>query len=140
MVFRPLNRIGYCGLSRFADRCAPGETEIGYRFAKHFWGRGLATEAVSAVRDFAITKLHISRLIAIIDPGNIPARHVIEKTGFHYERDAMFEGYTHPDRVYVFDSGLGTDKLREQAAGAIGTPLVRQLSCARRAYNPPVTK
>jgi [ribosomal protein S5]-alanine N-acetyltransferase len=45
--------IGYCGLTRDPHRCAPNETEIGYRLIRDFWGRGLATEAASAVRDYA---------------------------------------------------------------------------------------
>src|SRR5262249_25673870 len=37
--------IGYCGLSHFPDVGGEEETEIGYRLAREYWGRGLATEA-----------------------------------------------------------------------------------------------
>jgi ribosomal-protein-alanine N-acetyltransferase len=95
--------IGYCGLSRFPHRCEPHAAEIGYRLARAHWGRGLATEAVLAVRDYALHVLHVPRLIAIIDPHNIASLRVAEKTGFRYERDIMFEGYTHPDGLYVIE-------------------------------------
>ncbi len=35
--------IGYCGLSRFPNRCAKNETEIGFRLARTYWGQGFAT-------------------------------------------------------------------------------------------------
>jgi [ribosomal protein S5]-alanine N-acetyltransferase len=93
--------IGYCGLSYFPDICGRPEIEIGYRLARRYWGRGYATEAVCAVRDYAFTVLDINRLIAMIDPGNAGSINVAEKAGFSYENDVMLEGYTHSDRVYV---------------------------------------
>lgn len=93
--------IGYCGLSRFPDRCEEHETEIGYRLARRHWGRGFATEAVHAVRAYGFRKLRLPRLIAMIDPANLASIRVAEKIGMLYETDVMFEGYTHPDRVYA---------------------------------------
>jgi ribosomal-protein-alanine N-acetyltransferase len=93
--------IGYCGLSRLPQRCGPRETEIGYRLIRSHWGRGLATEAVCAVRDYAINTLHLPKLIAIVDPENIASLRVVEKAGFQYDREIMFDGYTHPDKVFT---------------------------------------
>jgi ribosomal-protein-alanine N-acetyltransferase len=93
--------IGYCGLSRFHGRCGPDETEVGYRLARAFWGRGFATEAVRATCQYATSPLGLRRLIAIIDPGNRASIHVAEKAGFRYERDLMLEGYAYPDHVYA---------------------------------------
>ena len=93
--------IGYCGLFYFSDVCGQPETEIGYRLARRFWGRGYATEAVLAVRDYAFKSLHMPRLIAMIDPENVASIRVAEKAGMQYEKDVMFEGYTHPDHVYT---------------------------------------
>jgi RimJ/RimL family protein N-acetyltransferase len=95
--------LGYCGLARSTGRCAPGETEIGYRLARPHWGRGFGTEAASAVRDYAFDTLRLPRLIALIDPANVAAIRVAEKIGMRYERDAMLKGYDHPDRVYRLD-------------------------------------
>ena len=93
--------IGYCGLFYFPDVCGQPETEIGYRLVRPYWGRGYATEAARAVRDYAFNILRLPRLIAMIDPQNVASIRVVEKLGMHYEKDVMFEGYTHPDRVYA---------------------------------------
>ena len=99
--------VGYCGLFYFADVNEKPEVEIGYRFSRFSWGMGYATEAASAVRDYAFTALGLKRLIAIIDPSNIASIRVAEKIGMHYEQEVMFEGYTHPDHVYVVER-IGT--------------------------------
>ncbi|MFN8529311.1 MAG: GNAT family N-acetyltransferase [Anaerolineae bacterium] len=93
--------IGYCGLFHFPDVGGQPEIEIGYRLARRSWGAGYATEASCAVRDYAFTVIGLCRLIAMIDPGNTASIRVAEKLGMHYEKDVMFEGYTHPDRVYA---------------------------------------
>jgi len=93
--------IGYCGLFHFPDVNGRPEVEIGYRLRRSAWGQGYATEAAIAVRDYAFTALALNRLIAIIDPSNIASIRVAEKIGMHYEVDVMFEGYSHPDRVYA---------------------------------------
>ena len=93
--------IGYCGLFFFADVGGQAEVEIGYRLARSTWGHGYATEAACTVRDFAFNTLNIKRLIAMIDPSNTASIRVAEKIGMHYEKEVMFEGYTHPDHVYV---------------------------------------
>lgn len=92
--------IGFCGLTRFPDVGGQPETEIGYRLARAHWGRGYATEAARAVRDYSFSTLNLRRLISIIHPQNVASIRVAEKTGLSYEKDVMLEGYTHPDRVY----------------------------------------
>lgn len=93
--------IGYCGLFYFTDVAGQPEVEVGYRLARAFWGQGYATEAVIAVRDYAFNVLGLPRLIAMIDPQNVTSIRVAEKAGLRYEKDVMFEGYTHPDGVYA---------------------------------------
>jgi RimJ/RimL family protein N-acetyltransferase len=93
--------IGYCGLYYFSDVNGRSEIEIGYRLRRSAWGQGYAVEAARTVRDFAFDTLNIKRLIAIIDPSNIASIHVAKKIGMQYESEVMFEGYTHPDHVYV---------------------------------------
>jgi len=93
--------IGYCGLFYLSDVNGQPEVEVGYRLARSAWGKGYATEAVRAVRDYAFNILGLKRLIAIIDPANLASIHVTEKVGMKYEQDVLFEGYTHPDHVYA---------------------------------------
>lgn len=96
--------IGYCGLFFFPDVNGQPEIEIGYRLARSSWGQGYATEAASAVRDFAFGTLGIKRLIAMIDPANTASVRIAEKLGMRYEKEVMFKDYTHPDHVYVIEA------------------------------------
>ena len=98
--------IGYCGLSRFDNRCAAGEAELGFRLARAHWGRGYATEAARAVRDYAFATLALPRLIALIDPQNRASLRVAEKLDMRYERDVLFEGYTHPDLLFAIERAV----------------------------------
>jgi RimJ/RimL family protein N-acetyltransferase len=93
--------IGYCGLFYYSDILEQPEIEIGYRLARPFWGRGYATEAVVAARDYAFNVLCLPRLIALIDPQNVASMRVAEKAGLRFENEVMLEGYTHPDHVYA---------------------------------------
>ena len=95
--------IGYCGLFYFPDVCGKPEIEIGYRLARAYWGQGYATEAAQAVCDYAFYSLGLSRLVAMVDPQNLASVRVAEKLGLRYEKDVMFDGYTHPDRVYAIE-------------------------------------
>ncbi len=99
--------IGYCGLFYYPDVNGRAEIEIGYRLAQAYWGRGYATEAVSAARDYAFTTLGLPRLIALIDPANVASLRVAEKVGLRFEAEAMLPGYTYPDRVYTIERGRG---------------------------------
>lgn len=92
--------IGFCGLTRFEDINGRPEFEVGYRLAKQYWGHGLATEAATAVRDFAFQQLKIDRLIALINPENRQSIRVAEKLGMIHTDNVMLAGYTHLDRVY----------------------------------------
>ena len=102
--------IGYCGLFHYPDVNGRAEIEIGYRLARAHWGQGYATEAVTAVRDYAFAALEMPRLIALIDPANTTSIRVAEKAGMRYEADVMFEGYSHPDWVYAISREKIKDK------------------------------
>jgi [ribosomal protein S5]-alanine N-acetyltransferase len=93
--------VGYCGLFCFPDIDGRPEVEIGYRLARAHWGQGLATEAVTAVRDYAFQSLGLPRLICLIDPANTASIRVAEKAGLKYEKDVMLAGYSYADRLYA---------------------------------------
>ena len=65
------------------------EVEVGYTLGREYWGRGYATEAAGAVRDYALRKLGADRLIALIIHGNTASENVARKLGLRYERDVM---------------------------------------------------
>jgi [ribosomal protein S5]-alanine N-acetyltransferase len=93
--------IGYVGLSRFPSRCGPNEAELGFRLARRYWGRGYATEAAGAACDYALHRLLLPRIIAMIDPDNTASVRVAVKIGMTRESEIMFQGYTHPDHLYA---------------------------------------
>jgi RimJ/RimL family protein N-acetyltransferase len=55
-------------------------------------GKGYATEAAAAARDFARDVLGARRLIAIINPQNVPSRRVAAKIGLREEKRAVAPG------------------------------------------------
>ncbi len=63
------------------------ETELGYLLVREFWGRGLATEAALACRDFGFHVLGKARLVSLIDPANAPSRRVADRVGMRFERE-----------------------------------------------------
>lgn len=89
--------IGYCGFIGQAIE-EREEVEIGYRLTPSFWGKGLATEAATAVRDYGFEKLGFTELISIIQPENKRSIRVAEKVGMAYERDFIFLGL--PVKIY----------------------------------------
>ena len=70
--------LGCCGLMRRAD----GSFELGYWLGRPFWGRGYATEAVSALADHAFRATGTAYLRAGIFPDNRASEHVLLKAGF----------------------------------------------------------
>lgn len=72
--------LGDCGLT-WQEINGRTELEIGYHMRAQVQGRGYATEAAAACRDFAREELKIKKLVAIIHPDNIASRRVAEKVG-----------------------------------------------------------
>jgi RimJ/RimL family protein N-acetyltransferase len=75
--------IGDCGLEHM-DVDSDHVTELGYDFRSDYWNRGLATEAASAVRDYAFDVLHLPRLISLVRVGNAASKRVSEKIGMQF--------------------------------------------------------
>lgn len=74
--------IGACGFNLFEG--GP-ELELVYHFARLYWRRGYATEAVGACLGYAREQLAAPRIVASIMPQNIASQRVLEKAGFAYE-------------------------------------------------------
>ena len=78
--------IGDCGLEHM-DVEGEQKTELGYDFRSDYWNQGYATEAASAVRDFAFYSLKLPGLISLIRKGNQSSRRVAEKVGMDLEKE-----------------------------------------------------
>ncbi len=83
--------VGDCGLT---PQRVDGVTdiEVGYHVRACLQGRGLATEAGAACRDYARDVLGAGRLIAIIDPRNQPSQRVAENLGLVVARTSNNRG------------------------------------------------
>lgn len=84
----PGSIIGHCGLVP-KEIEGHDEVELVYVLAADHWGRGLATEAARAIRDYAFHSLEIERLISLIDPANAASERVALKVGMQFERDTV---------------------------------------------------
>jgi len=67
----------------------PFETEIGWTLGSEHWGKGYATEAAIACRDWALGELGLTRLVSVIAPGNAASIRVAEKIGETFEREDL---------------------------------------------------
>ncbi|MBC7970930.1 MAG: GNAT family N-acetyltransferase [Verrucomicrobia bacterium] len=86
--------LGFCGLKSLDDTA---EIEIGWRLAKAYWGRGLATEGAKASLEYGFEVLEMNRIVAVANPANAASRRVMEKIGLQYEKEAR---YYNTDCVY----------------------------------------
>src|SRR5215469_11650060 len=83
--------VGDCGLT-YQHVDGVDELEVGYHVRTSMQGNGYATEAAAAARDFARDVLFLSRLIAIINPANVPSQRVAGKIGLRPEKRATVFG------------------------------------------------
>lgn len=81
---------GFTGLSRpkFLPEILPA-VEIGWRFKREYWGKGLATEAAMAALDFGFHELRLPRIVSIFQIGNHGSRRIMEKLGMTLERETI---------------------------------------------------
>ncbi len=59
--------------------------EIGYWLGENFWGRGIATEALIAVTEYAFSNFDLCRLYAHVFDWNGASARVLEKAGYVFE-------------------------------------------------------
>lgn len=72
--------IGDCGLE-VMEVDGTRAAELGYDFRSDYWNQGFATEAASAVRDYAFNVLGLPQLISLIRVHNTASLRVSEKIG-----------------------------------------------------------
>lgn len=77
----------------FLNTDPDGKCWIGFTLDQRYWGRGLASEAVSAVLEYYAT-LGIATVWASTDPLNAPSRKLLKRLGF-----ALIEESTN-DAIY----------------------------------------
>jgi [ribosomal protein S5]-alanine N-acetyltransferase len=76
--------------------------EVAYTIAREYWGQGLATEAAQAILQYGFEKLHLARLVSLIEPENIASQRVAGKIGMTFER-RVDEGEYTPFFIYSIE-------------------------------------
>lgn len=86
--------IGFVGLHTPLARLpfAPC-VEVGWRLARAYWGRGLATEAARAALRVGFETLEVREIVSFTTLGNLRSRAVMERIGMRRHAD---EDFAHP--------------------------------------------
>jgi RimJ/RimL family protein N-acetyltransferase len=94
--------IGDCGLKTEADG---RQAEIGFTFSRAYQGRGLASEAVARLLDYAFGGLGLHRVYAITDQENVRSVALLERLGMRREgefvENAWFKGRWSSEYLYA---------------------------------------
>lgn len=79
--------------------------EIGYWLSEQHWGKGIMSEAVSMMVDYAFIQTHWLRLFACIYENNHASMRVLEKSGFKKEaihrRAVMKKGKLQDEHLFA---------------------------------------
>jgi RimJ/RimL family protein N-acetyltransferase len=75
--------IGICGLIK---RESLDDVDIGFAFLPHYWSKGYAFEAASAVMGYGIQVLKLERIVAIVTPDNERSIKLLKRIGLVFER------------------------------------------------------
>jgi ribosomal-protein-alanine N-acetyltransferase len=84
--------LGATGLLRvsFEAPFAPA-VEVGWRFARHAWGHGYATEAAAAALSFGFDACELEEIVAMAVPHNERSLAVMERLGMRRDPDGDFD-------------------------------------------------
>lgn len=81
--------IGFTGLKYLEDL---HEVDLGYRFMKEYWGKGIATESATASIKLGFDLLHLNKIIAMVLPQNKGSIRVLEKLDFKFDKEIVEDG------------------------------------------------
>lgn len=79
--------IGFCGLHYITGHA---EVNIGYALDQSKWGLGLGSELVKFMLDFGFNFLHLTEIVAVIDPQNLASLKLIQKHGLKYWKESSY--------------------------------------------------
>ncbi len=68
------------------------EIELAYALLHDYWGMGLATEMSEAILKMGVERFQMDGAVALIAAANHRSRRVVEKLGFHFERNVEWKG------------------------------------------------
>ncbi len=90
--------IGYTGLNvpRFEAHFTPA-VEVGWRLAKHHWGKGFASEAARAALDFGFDEAGLDEIVSFAVPANTRSIGVMERIGMTHDPADDFDHPRQPE-------------------------------------------
>jgi len=96
-AIRDLENRDYIGECGFWDREGEVGLSVRYLLHKKYWGRGLATEAVSAVVNFGLMTAGLKTLSAVALKDNIQSCRILERLGMQVidENHQGIDGFRH---------------------------------------------
>jgi len=90
--------LGRAGFGRFAKT---GELELGYSLKREFWGQGYASEAATALLEWAYQATPVDHVIGFAVVENAASRRVLEKAGMRFTGLRNLKGV--PNAFYRHD-------------------------------------
>ncbi len=95
--------VGDCALK--SEEHDERQAEIGYTLSRAYQGRGIASEAVSCVLEYAFVTLGLHRVIAITDCENAASVALLERLGLrregHFRQNVWFKGKWGDEYLYA---------------------------------------
>ncbi len=110
--------------------------EVGYWLGEPFWGRGVVTESLRALTEYAFTELGFVRLYATVMEWNPASARVLDKAGYEYEgrlrKSVIKDGQIVDQWLYAI--------VRDEQVGPTTLPPLQAVAGARRSLESPARK
>jgi len=90
--------LGDCGI--LVPVNSPTDAELGITLRADAWKRGYATEVLRALLHYCFERLHLSRVLARIRPGNVAAIMLVERHGFVFRGNMQMRFHAADDDVF----------------------------------------
>ena len=92
--------VGCCGLRPYD--LEKNIYEIGIHILPQYWGKGIGTEALNTIIEYAFRKLKVKDLFAGHSPKNDASKKMLTKVGFKFVREEYYAptGLMHPSYLY----------------------------------------
>lgn len=87
--------IGRAGMVYLNYDDTQSDIEVGYILHKRYWGKGYATELVTALLRLGFVDLNLNKLVAMTHLSNIKSQRVLEKAGMRSSKLLQYHGSEH---------------------------------------------
>lgn len=84
-ICSPDNRLFYGAIGLNDIKKEHKKGEIGFWLLPDYWGRGIITEAMLAICDYAFKQMNLHRIEAFVETENVNSKKVLQKFGFAHE-------------------------------------------------------